>query len=115
MELRITARHTRLPPDVKAYVEEKAEKLSHYFDGVSGARLILAPDFVSAPGRATGGRTGPLVCAELVVTLSGEHAPLVAEAKGETFRAAVDLVLEKTERQLRRHKEKLRERRARGP
>jgi ribosomal subunit interface protein len=91
------------------------------------AQVILSPDFVTAGTPAVdegdaepaarvekpAAASGHVAAAELVLTLS-HGAPLVARARGENFRAAIDIAADKVERQLRKHKEKLRDRRSRG-
>lgn len=103
------------------------DRLERYFEGVQQAQVILSPDFVTS-GTHAGDRadaepsaraekpadaSGHVAAAEIVLTLS-YGAPLVARARGENFRAAIDVAADKVERQLRRHKEKLRDRRSRG-
>jgi ribosomal subunit interface protein len=139
VRLRIVAKHTELTEPLKEFAHEKIEKLEKYFDRISQAQLILSPDFVARRGSEDqgGGDTaavdtdemtepgqrpeseehasGHLAAVELLLTVAGERKPLVARARGESFQAAIDLVLDKMERQLTKSKEKRRERRqARG-
>jgi len=128
LRLQIVCRNAELTEDLKAFAQEKIDRLEKYFDGVMKAQLILSPDFVTSgtPAADEGDAepaqrvekpavaSGHVAAAELVLTLS-HGAPLIARARGESFRAAIDMVADKVERQLRRHKEKLRDRRSRGP
>jgi putative sigma-54 modulation protein len=137
VRLRIVAKHTELTEPLKEFAHEKIEKLEKYFDRISQAQLILSPDFVARRGSEDQGggdaaaademtepgqrpeseehASGHLAAVELLVTVAGERKPLVARARGESFQAAIDLVLDKMERQLTKSKEKRRERRqARG-
>jgi putative sigma-54 modulation protein len=125
LRLVISARHTSLTDPVKAYAREKVGRLEKFIDNVTKAELVLCPGLHGGPhGRredsapadgAAGGEqledgSGGVAVAELVVSVAREHAPFVAHAKGESFHAAVDLVADKMERQLRRYKGKLRDR-----
>ena len=125
MRLRIVAKHTELSESLKKFAQEKAEKLEKHFDRVTQAQLILSPDFVAKrptadadagvgddvtePGERhddSDDASGHVGTAELILNVPGEKKPLVAHARGENFRAAIDLVLDKMERQLTKHKEK---------
>ncbi len=127
MRLKIVCKNAELTEDLKAFAQEKIDRLERFFEGVMKAQVILSPDFVTTgtPGadegdsepapraEKTGDATGHVATAELVLTVT-HGAPLVARARGENFRAAIDIAADKVERQLRRHKEKLRDRRSRG-
>ena len=141
MRLRIVAKHTELSETLRQFAQEKIARLERYFDGVTQAQLILSPDFVARRGAQDQGgacdsaeadvdevaepaerpegaqaASGHVAAAELLLRLPRERKPLVARARGESFTAAIDLVLDKMERQLTKSKEKRRERRqARGP
>lgn len=132
----ISARHTDLSDKVKAYAQEKVGKLERFVEEVAQAELVLTSEFhgrreSSAPadgpaageppeleptGRAEkpGGASGGVGAAELVVSIRREHAPFIAHAKGEHFCAAIDIVVDKMERQLRKYKEKLKDRHRRA-
>ena len=91
------------------------------------AQLMLSPDFVTAgvPAADEGdaepaqrveklaNASGHVASAEVVLTVP-HGDPLIARAHGDSFQAAIDMATDKVERQLRRHKEKLRDRRSRG-
>ena len=127
MRLKMVCKNAELTDDLKTYTQEKVDRFERFFEGVMQAQVILSPDYVTAgtPAADEGdaepsGRvekpasaSGHVAAAELVLTLA-HGAPLVARARGENFRAAIDIVADKVERQLRKHKEKLRDRRSRG-
>lgn len=97
MNIQITGRRIEVTDGMKEYATERIERLSRYFDRLNRAQLVLEPK-------------GPMFSAELVVTgPKGTH--LAAEAKEESFNAAVDKVMDKIERQITRSKEKMREHR----
>ncbi len=89
-----------LSPELRTYAETKAAKLSRFYDRIRFIEVILN-------GEGNGFE------AELVV--KGEHKNVfVAKERGEDMYAAVDLVMDKIERQLTRHKERFRNRKHRG-
>ena len=127
MRLNIVCKNAELTGELKAFAQEKIDRLERFFEGVMKAQLILSPDFVTAgqPAADEGDAepahrvekpadaSGHVAAAEIVLTLS-HGDPLVARARGDSFQAAIDMAADKVERQLRRHKEKLRDRRSRG-
>jgi putative sigma-54 modulation protein len=95
MQVRITARHTDLDPELKSYIEDKVSHLSHYFDRVEEAHVVLD---------AEGHR-------KIVdVTVHASRAVISSEQSAEDVRSAFDRAVEKVERQIRRHKERVRDR-----
>jgi putative sigma-54 modulation protein len=95
MKIRVTARHTELAQDLREHVEGKLENLARYFDRVDEAHVVF-------------GREGPLSCAD--VTVHAARVVASSEQTGEDQRTAFDRALEKVERQIRRHKGRVRDR-----
>lgn len=94
MQVKVTGRHMSVTEAMKAYAEEKAQKLSRFFDRIQEIRVVL--DF-------EGGR--PTV--ECIVDV--EHADdFIARETHDDMYAAIDMVSDKLERQLRKHKERTR-------
>ncbi len=94
MNISVTGRHMSVTDVLKDYATGKVDHLQHYFERVSKVEVVLNPEKDST------------FSAEIVL-----HAPkhtLVAHAGGKSATAAVDLALEKMERLLTKHKEKLR-------
>jgi putative sigma-54 modulation protein len=96
VELRVTGRHLQITDSMKRYAEDKAGKLTHYYDRIETADLIL--DHASQTFKV-----------EIVARADHKHV-FVAHADGVDFHAAFDVALEKIERQLTRHKERYRNR-----
>lgn len=94
----ITARGFDMPANDKEYVERKVEKLVRYFDGIQKLELII-------------GLEGQQIRAEVIASVKGEN--IVCHFDHAQLRAAVDLVVDKAENALTRHKERLRDHR--GP
>ncbi len=94
MIISVTVRHMGSNGVVKEYATGKVDHLQHYFDRLDKVEVVINPEKDST------------FSAEIVL-----HAPkhtLVAHAGGKTATAAIDLVVEKMERILTKHKEKLR-------
>ncbi len=41
MQVRFSVRHTDLTPELKSYIEEKLDKLPHYFDRLQEVQVII--------------------------------------------------------------------------
>jgi putative sigma-54 modulation protein len=96
MEVTVTGRHMGISESLKSYCREKAEKLIRFYDRIQLIEVILD------------GNNGQH-SAEMIVHTAGAQ-PFVAREVQEDAYAAVDLMLDKIERQIRRHKQKLRNR-----
>jgi putative sigma-54 modulation protein len=93
LEIEITARSGGIPDKAKDYVREKLAKVGRLFDRVGRVQVSLE-------------RGKDENKAHVVVSLD-TGSTLVAETRHEELRAAIDLLTEKVERQVRREKERL--------
>jgi putative sigma-54 modulation protein len=84
---------------IRRYVETKAAKLPKYYDGIQSIEVILDLDAEQS-------------VAEIIVTGRKKHT-FVATHRATDMYASVDQCLDKMTAQLRRHKEKVRDRK--GP
>lgn len=96
MQVTVSARHMGVTDALREYCLEKSGKLSRFYDRIRLIEVILD------------GNNG-LHTAEMIVH-TDRADPLVASEQHDDVYAAVDLLLDKIERQLRRHKEKIRNR-----
>ncbi len=96
MRVTVSGRHMGVSDALKQYCQEKAERLVRFYDRIQSVEVILD----GQAGRHT---------AEMIVHSDGADPFVASEAQDDAF-AAVDLLLDKIESQLRRHKEKLRNR-----
>lgn len=96
VQVSVTGRHVEISDDVKDYINKKANKLLKFYDRVSAIEVILD-------------REGNDVSVEMIVSADGTDHFIAQEIGPDTF-ALVDLLEHKLERQLRRHKERLRNR-----
>jgi putative sigma-54 modulation protein len=95
MNIRVTSRHLDLDAPLKAYVEEKLESLSRYFDRVDEAHVVLSSE-------------GHRTIADLTVHAS--RTTITSKQEAADIRSAFDLALEKVQRQVLRHKDRVRDR-----
>ena len=100
MTIEFKGRHDQISPRMREHAGRKIERLGRYNDRV--ARIEVVADHAHA---------APEV--ELIVHMR-RGKPLVAKEKADTFANAVDLVVEKMEKQLKRQKEKRKDHKAHG-
>ncbi len=94
MRIRVTGRHVEITDEVQGYVESKANKLPRFYDRIHEIEVIL--DHESGQ-----------FAAEMIVRADHKQTFVASEVGPDTF-ALIDLVVDKLERQLTKHKEKLR-------
>jgi putative sigma-54 modulation protein len=92
MQLSITGRHLEITEALKAHVEDKISKLKRHFDHVTDVHVILSVEKMVQKAEAT-------------VQISG--AKLFAEDHQEDMYAAIDSMVDKLDRQIIKHKEKI--------
>ena len=97
MQIKITARHGHLNEETQAHIREKAGKLLHFFQ-----RLMMIEVLVDLKDDDR--------FVEFLVSAEHKH-DFVASDRHKDLLAAVDLVLDKLERQIRKYKEKVQDRR----
>lgn len=96
MQIRISGRHMAVSESLKNYCNEKAGRLPRLLDRIRSVEVILD------------GKDG-MHAAEMVVHADGADPFVASEEHADPF-AAVDLLIDKIEEQLRRHKERHRNR-----
>ena len=92
MQIRVTGRHVEVTDDVRNYIEDKANKLPRFYDRIHEIEMVLD-------------RESEQFTAEMIVRAGKKHTFVAKETGPDTF-ALVDLLVDKLERQLNRHKEK---------
>lgn len=92
MQLDITGHHLEITDSLRNYVTEKMEKIERHFDHVGNVHVILTVE-----------KNRQMVEAKLNVT----GAELFANAEDDDMYAAIDALIEKLDRQVKKHKEKL--------
>ncbi len=102
MKVEVTSRNDGVSERAREYAEKKVSKMSRFFERITSAKVILESD-------------GDLHKAEMVLSAGG-GATLVGEATDTvSLYAAIDNALDKLERQVKKHKEKLVERNRKRP
>lgn len=98
MQLNLTGHHVDITPALRDYIGEKLERLERHFDHVTGVHCILTVEKLRHK-------------AEARVAVSG--GTLFADAVEDDMYAAVDALIDKLDRQIVKHKEKLTDHHAR--
>ncbi len=93
MQLNLTGQHLDLTDSLKAYVDTKFERVSRHFDHVLDAHVILSVEKLRQKAEAT-------------LHVSGNN--IFAQATHEDMYAAIDALTDKLDRQVLKHKEKIR-------
>jgi len=93
MQLSISGHHVDITDALRAYATEKVGKLERHFDQITNVHVVLSVE------NKVNQR------AEATMHVSG--AELFADAENEDMYAAIDLMSDKLDRQLLKHKEKL--------
>jgi putative sigma-54 modulation protein len=91
MRLNVTGHHLEITPALRSYVEKKLERVTRHFDTVQDAAFILTVEKLKHRAEAT-------------LHLRGEN--LHALAEDTSMYAAIDALVDKLERLVRKHKEK---------
>jgi putative sigma-54 modulation protein len=97
MDIRIQTVHFQADGKLLDYVQEKIDKLVHYFDGIISGEIILKLDKSS-------GMHNKIIHVKL-------HIPgnnIFVEEKGRSFEEATDIAVDVLARQIKKHKEKMR-------
>ncbi len=92
MQINITGHHIDITDALRSYVSEKLEKLERHFDHVTNVHVILTVEKQSQKAEAN-------------VHVSG--ADLFAQHDSEDMYASIDGLVDKLDRQVVKHKEKI--------
>ena len=92
MQINLSGHHIDVTPALKDYVSNKLKRLERHFDHVTNTRVVLSVEKTRQKAEAT-------------VHVSG--GSLHAEAVEGDMYAAIDMLADKLDRQIKRHKEKL--------
>jgi len=96
VNITIEVRHMEVTDAIRQYAESKVEKLPKYYDNIQSIEVVIDMD---------GGR--PSV--EIIIQAS-RKSTFVAHHRGEDLYANIDECADKVSQQLRRHKDKVRDR-----
>ncbi|MFH1378939.1 MAG: ribosome-associated translation inhibitor RaiA [bacterium] len=92
MEIKISARHMDLTPSIVEYIHKKIEKIQKYFTNINLVQIVLGCEKI----RQT---------AQIIVHVAG--TTFRAKETSVDMYAALDLIYDNIDMQLKRHKERL--------
>lgn len=92
MQLNVSGHHVEVTESLREYVESKIEKTARHFDLVGDVHCILTVEKLRHKAEAT-------------IQLNG--GTIYADATEEDMYAAIDSLVDKLDRRVRKHKEKL--------
>jgi len=96
MNLQLTGRHLEITPAMREYATGKFGKIKRHFDNVIDVKIILSVEKLMQKAEAT-------------VHISGKD--VFVECDNENLYAAIDSLVDKLDRQVLKHKEKISARR----
>jgi putative sigma-54 modulation protein len=99
MQVNLTGHHVDITDSMRTYVDEKIAKLERHFDHVTNVHVILSVEKLNRKAEAT-------------VHIAG--ADVFADSVHEDMYAAIDGLIDKLDRQVLRHKEKVKSHRGNG-
>ena len=97
MQVAVTFRHMETDEGVKAYVEEKVQKLQKYINNVMEVHVVLSVEKFRHIAE---------------ITIVGNGGTFNSQGRDNDLYAAIDQTVEKMERQIRERREKVRRKRA---
>ena len=92
MQINLTGQHLEVTPALKQYVNSKLQRLERHFDHVTTAHVVLSVEKLRQKAEAT---------------VHVSRGNLHADAVEADMYAAIDALIDKLDRQIKRHKEKL--------
>ena len=95
MEIRISSKHMELTPPIEEYATKKIEKFVRFFDRIQQVEAVI--------DRARNGYTLE------IITDVAHHEPFVATSDHQDLYTCIDRGIERSIRQLKDHKSKLRD------
>lgn len=96
MQINFTGHNVDVTPALRAFTEDKFNKLEKHFDKITSIHVVFDVEKLSQIAEAS------------IIVVKGE---LHARAESEDMYAAVDTLVDKLDRQLIKHKEKIRDHR----
>jgi len=97
MNLKISGHHLEITPSLREYVESKLERIKRHFDNVIDVTVILTVDSLTEKDKRQR--------ADINLNLRGKD--LHVESEAQDMDAAIDLLMDKLDRQVLKHKNKI--------
>jgi putative sigma-54 modulation protein len=98
MQVNLTGHHIEITPSLKDYINSKLERIERHFDNVTDVHCILTVEKLRHKAEAT-------------ILVSG--GKLFADSIEDDMYAAIDGLVDKLDRQIKKHKEKITDHHAR--
>ncbi len=95
MQTNITGHHIEVTPALRAYITEKLQRITRHFDHLISADVILK---VESHKKYAEGK----------INAAGVPKALFAQASDDDMYAAIDDLADKLDKQVRRHKDRIR-------
>lgn len=92
MQINVSGHHLDITPALRSYVASKLQRIERHFDHVITAHVVLAVEKERKKAEAT---------------VHVNRANLYADAEHNDMYAAIDRLIDKLDRQVKKHKEKL--------
>jgi len=96
MQLNLSGHHVDITPALRSYVSSKMERLERHFDHVTNVHVVLSIEKVRQKAEAT-------------LHVGGGGGQIFANAEQSDMYAAIDSLTDKLDRQITKHKEKVRD------
>lgn len=92
MQINITGHHMEVTPALRSYIENKLERVERHFDNLINIHVILSVEKDRQIAEAT---------------INVNRGKVFADSEHEDMYAAIDSLIDKLDRQIKKHKEKL--------
>lgn len=94
MQIEISGQNVEVTQALRAYVTEKMERIERHFGNLISAHVVLHLERIEHTVEGT-------------ISVGGRTNDIHADAMSEDMYAAIDLMIDKLDRQVRRHKDKV--------
>ncbi|MEE4380040.1 MAG: ribosome-associated translation inhibitor RaiA [Candidatus Competibacteraceae bacterium] len=92
MQINLTGHHIEITQPLRDYVHDKLGRIERHFDNVTQVHVVLSVEKLRQK-------------AEARVHVAGND--IIADAVGEDMYASIDAMIDKIDRQIKKHKEKV--------
>jgi len=92
MHLNLTGHHMDITPALRTYIENKFERLERHFEQMTNVHVILSIEKERQKAEAT---------------IHVNRGKIYADSQHDDMYAAIDALIDKLDRQVKKHKEKL--------
>ncbi len=94
MQLNLTGHHVELTDALRAYVHDKFQRLARHFEHINNVHVILSVEKLVQKAEAK---------------LHVNGGEIFADSSDSDMYAAIDLLVDKLDRQVKKHKDKLKQ------